>query len=433
MPHYVMPHSRPFRRRRLRLSIPAVLAVLLPILAGGCDFFPDAPPDNEIFDAPLDGLTGTQLALHLAGDEEFARRFTVEDGLGPIFVSSSCDNCHPGEAKGHPTFDVVRFGRMENGVFDPMPTHGGPQLQNRAIPGYPAEFIPAEATGVTRLTPPAVTGLGLLEAVDDATIRAMADPDDADGDNISGRLHLLDATDLIDEIADLSRLADAGTRNIKVDGQYIGRFGKKAGTINLLHQTVDAYINDMGLTTDLVTDDLTNVQAVGAFGQDLAPDPEISSSVLTSVVFYLQTLRPPLRRNENDPDVVAGERLFDQIACSSCHVPRLVTGESNILSLSRQEFFPYTDLLLHDMGPDLDDGVTQGNALTSEWRTPPLWGLGLAAEFQGGRAFYLHDGRANTIEEAIDHHGGEAAGSRAAYDALTAEEQQRLIAFLESL
>ncbi|MDX1439647.1 MAG: di-heme oxidoredictase family protein, partial [Rubricoccaceae bacterium] len=413
-------------RRTVQKILPLALSIpffWIALVMEGCDLFPDTPPENEVFDAPLDGLTGTQMSLHLAGDEEFGRRFTTGEGVGPIFIATSCDACHPGEARGHPTFDVVRFGRMDGNVFDPMIAQGGPQLQNRSIPGYPAEEIPSGATGIARLTPPSVTGLGFLEAVDDATIWAMADPDDADGDGISGRPQLIEESDLIAEIVAQSHLVDNGTRNIPVGGRYIGRFGKKGVSINLLHQTVSAYIEDMGLTTDLIPNDLTNVQEVGSAGEDTVPDPEISSSIVSNVVFYLRTLRQPLRRNENDPDVRAGEQLFEQIKCTSCHVPTLETGVSNIPQLSEKEFHPYTDLLLHDMGSELDDGFTEGRATTSEWRTPPLWGLGLAEPFQGGRAYYLHDGRATSLEEAIQFHGGEASGTRAAFNALSEAEK----------
>jgi CxxC motif-containing protein (DUF1111 family) len=172
---------------------------------------------------------------------------------------------------------------------------------------------------------------------------------------------------------------------------------------------------------------------VGNFATDDAPDPEVASNVVNNVVFYLKTLRPPPRRNPDDPDVVAGEGLFAQIGCATCHVPALRTGRSEIPQLSEVAFSPYTDLLLHDLGPELDDGYTEGIALTSEWRTPPLWGLGLAERFQGGTPYYLHDGRATALPDAIRFHGGEAAASRAAFDRLSAQEQAHLITFLKSL
>ena len=406
------------------------------LLLAGCDVFPDAPDETEVLDGPIDGLSPDQLAIHLIGDEEFNRTFAPADGLGPLFVAPSCGSCHPGDGKGHPVFNLRRFGRMGADGFDPMRRHGGPQLQNRAVAGYPPERVPEGATGVSGFTAPAVTGLGFLEAVDDATILALADPDDRDGDGISGRVQLIDSTDFIAEIVSLEALVagdvSGRTRFLPIEGKFIGRFGKKGLAINLLHQTVQAYIEDMGLTTDLVPRDLFNVQ-VGNFATDTAPDPEVGSSVVEAVVFYLKTLRVPARRDVDDPAVQAGERLFGEIGCAGCHVPSLRTGVSEIPQLSEVTFHPYTNLLLHDMGPALDDGYTEGVALTSEWRTPPLWGIGLVEEFQGGQAFFLHDGRARSLREAIGFHGGEGAASRAAFDRLSEEEQEQVIAFLKSL
>src|SRR5690606_13707426 len=276
----------------------------------------------------------------------------------------------------------------------------------------------------------------LLEAVDDGTLLALADPDDVDGDGISGRVQLIDSSDFIAEIVSLETLVsgDAAARGrlLPIDGKYIGRFGKKAVSINLLHQTVTAYSLDMGLTTDLIVQDLFN-PAVGGRATDGVPDPEIPSSTVEDVVFYLRTLRPPPRRRADDPDVLEGEILFDEIGCAACHVPTLRTGRSEIMALNEVEFHPYTDLLLHDMGPDLDDGYTEGRALTSEWRTAPLWGIGLAERFQGGTAYFLHDGRAESLRDAIEFHGGEGAASRSAFRKLAPDEQERVIRFLESL
>lgn len=419
--------------RLLLLPLPAI-ALWAFLSLGGCDaLFPAAPSAESVLDGPIDGLTGSQMNLHAAGDAEFARRFTSADGVGPIFVATSCAACHPGDARGHPVFNLTRFGRMVDGRFDHMEHLGGPQLQNRAVPGYVPEVVPAGVTGLTRLNAPAVTGLGLLEAVDDAAILGMADPNDADGDGVSGRVHFVDEDELIPDLVSLDAVASAGTRLRRINGQYVGRFGKKARTINLVHQTIFAYAQDMGLTTEFIPRDLTNVQAVGSSGEDGAPDPEVGSGALSNLIFYLRTLRPPPRRGAAHPDVVAGAKLFEQVRCSSCHVTTLTTGASNIAALDRKTFHPYTDLLLHDMGPALDDGYTEGNALTSEWRTAPLWGIGLAEASQGRRPYYLHDGRATTLEAAIAFHGGEASRSRAAYDTLSAEDRRRLLAFLRSL
>lgn len=412
-----------------------LILLTLVLAVGGCDLLaPDAPAEEEVLAGTIEGMTASQVRQHFAGDAEFGRIFSVAEGLGPIFVAASCEQCHAGDGKGHPVFSLRRFGRPGASAFDAMLSYGGPQLQHRAIPGYPAEELPAEATGVSAFNPPAVTGLGFLDAVRDQLLVDLADPNDADGDGISGRLQLHEPTELIERVLELERLGspDPAGRGTLVDGRYIGRFGKKAFTVNLLHQTVGAYHEDMGVTSDLIPEDLFNPSA-GARASDDVTDPEVSSSAVANVVFYLKTLRAPGRRDAERPDVLAGEALFEEIGCAGCHVPTLRTGPSELAVLDRVEFHPYTDLLLHDMGPELDDGYTEGRALTSEWRTPPLWGLGLAADFQGGGPFLMHDGRARGIVEAIELHGGEGDASRALFRALSDQDRDRLIAFLESL
>jgi CxxC motif-containing protein (DUF1111 family) len=412
-----------------------VVGVAALVVAAACDaLLPSAPAPDAVLDGPIDGLTGPQKALHVRGDEEFGRTFAGFEGAGPMFVATACGACHPGDGKGHPVFNLVRFGRTTPGGFDPMRALGGPQLQHRAVPGYAPEVVPAGTTGASTFTPPSVTGLGLLEALDDTTLLRLADPNDANGDGISGRVQLLDETSLIVEVTSLEAIAQDGapTRGAPIAGQYIGRFGKKASAVNLLHQVVTAYHQDMGLTTDQIPTDLFNRQ-VGTFASDDSADPEIGSSIVSAVVFYLKTLRPPPRRNAAHPDVVAGEALFAPLGCAACHLPTLRTGASPIAPLHQVDFHPYTDLLLHDMGPELDDFYTEGTAATSEWRTAPLWGVGLAAAAQGGRMHLLHDGRASTFAAAIALHGGEAAASRTAFQALSPADQARLIRFLESL
>ena len=409
--------------------------VLLGLGLSACDaLLPSTPRDEEVLDGPIDGLNGAQLATFAKGDEQFNRVVSAAEGTGPLFVATACGSCHVGDGKGHPVFNLTRFGRMGAGGFDPMRALGGPQVQNRAVAGYIAEVVPNGVTGVSVFTAPAVTGMGLLEAVDDTTLLSLADSTDADGDGISGRVQLLDENDLLAEVTSLEAVvADGGPdRGLLIAGKYIGRFGKKGVSVNLLHQTVSAYHEDMGLTTDLILTDLFNRQ-VGNFASDDVPDPEISSSTVGAVVFYLKTLKPPPRRDQGSQEVQAGEALFAQVGCASCHTPTLRTGAAAIAPLDRVEFHPYTDLLLHDMGPELDDGYTEGIALTSEWRTAPLWGIGLAAASQGGRVHLLHDGRAKTLVDAIGFHGGEGAASRASFNALTPSERALLIRFLESL
>jgi CxxC motif-containing protein (DUF1111 family) len=395
---------------------------------------PGVPAESDELAGTISGLSGPQTAMHSAGDAEFARVFAAPDGLGPVFVAASCESCHVGDGKGHPLFNIMRFGRDVGGTFDPMRAAGGPQLQDRAVLGYIREYLPAGATGVARFTAPAVTGLGFLEAVDDTTLLNLEDPNDLDGDGISGRVQLVDANDLLARVTSLEAIATDGppTRGTVIGGRYIGRFGKKALSVNLLQQVVTAYHEDMGITSDLIPDEIFNPQ-VGAFTGDAAPEPEVPASVVNAVVFYIKTLKMPSRRNATHPDVLAGQQLFDNGPCASCHLPQLTTGASTLAALDRVTFAPYTDLLLHDMGPDLDDGYTEGRATTSEWRTAPLWGIGLAAQFQGGQMHLLHDGRATSIDAAVSFHGGEGAASRTWFTGLSAEQRRQVIAYLMSL
>ena len=387
------------------------------------EFLTSEPEENEVLDGPIDGLTNTQLLLFNDGDEAFSEVFTPESGLGPFFVSASCFSCHIGDGKGHPFTTLTRFGRWENGNFDPLIHLGGGQLQNRAIPGFEAETIPKEATGIAQFTPPAVTGLGYLAAVTDATLLELADPLDEDNDGISGEVNYIDPPNYF-------RPEDWHISNS--EGRYIGRFGKKAAAVDLLHQTVNAYKEDIGVTSDFDLEDPINYN-VSAQQIDPINDPEIAAATVQSVVFYLRTLKAPLPRNVSDNEVLLGKQLFMEISCGKCHLPTMMTGINDIDVLSDVEFHPYTDLLLHDMGADLNDNYTEGNAEAAEWRTPPLWGLGLSPDAQGGRYFLMHDGRAHSIEEAILLHGGEASNSRTGYQALSDSEKQSLIAFLESL
>jgi CxxC motif-containing protein (DUF1111 family) len=387
------------------------------------EFLPNAPEPETLLGEPIVGLSPQQLLNHIKGDEEFGRVFGVADGLGPIFVSNSCESCHIGDGKGHPFSTLTRFNRADGLDFDPMISVGASQLQHRAVTDYTAEVLPTGIKGFTRLTPPAVSGLGFLEAVTDADILAMADPNDANGDGISGVPNYFHAPDFF--VPQSFHIKD----NL---GRYIGRFGKKAGAIDLLQQTANAYLLDMGITSDFLMEDLYN-ELIGNHTGDDIPDPEVPASVVRNTVFYLRTLKAPERRNANNPEVLAGEKLFAQIGCGSCHVPTLKTGLSDIEALSNKEFHPFTDLLMHDMGPELDDNYTEGSARTSEWRTAPLWGIGLAEDSQGGRAFLLHDGRAKSLEEAIGLHGGEGAKSRENFQGLSATEKQNLIKFLKSL
>jgi CxxC motif-containing protein (DUF1111 family) len=193
---------------------------------------------------------------------------------------------------------------------------------------------------------------------------------------------------------------------------------------DLFQQTVNAYNQDMGINS---TYEHYNTYD----GQE--SDPEVTNQTVQDVVFYLQTLKAPIQRRQEETKIVGGRQIFTNVGCDKCHTPELQTGDFPIEALSNKTFFPFSDFLLHDMGPELDDGYTEGTALTSEWRTPPLWGLGLSKNSQGGNYFLLHDGRAHSINEAIMLHGGEAEQSKNAYTQLSDTEKQQLTEFLESL
>lgn len=389
-----------------------ILAAL--VLVSSCDsLLPQLPEPETVLDGPLDGLTFEQKQLHLKGDAAFAEEFfTAETGLGPLFVANSCVSCHAGDGKGHPFTTLTRFGQTDS-TGNKFLEQGGPQLQNRALPGFMPEVIPAGATS-SKFIPPASAGLGFIELVSDEDILAMADPDDADGDGISG----------VPSWNTYPSYVVPHSNAVTQNGKLICRFGKKAGVYNLLQQTANAYNQDMGVNSDYEPIDVYTHKFIG---------PEVSATTLNAVVFYLQTLKAPQQRNATNPDVQNGKAVFNKIACGGCHKETLKTGYSPISALSNKEFHPYTDLLLHDMGNDLDDGYTEGTAKTYEWRTPALWGLGLSEISQGGSYFLMHDGRAKSIEEAILLHGGEATKSKNAYQNLSEQERNNLIKFLKSL
>ena len=394
------------------LVICAIIALVSAAIS--CEkFLPQAPEDDEILDGPVEGLSPAEKDIFLRGDRAFNDDiFTTENGLGPLFVATSCGTCHAGDGKGHPFTTLTRFGQSDS-TGNHFLDKGGPQLQNRAIPAYQPEQIPAGAT-FSKFTPPANTGLGFLEAVTDATIISSADPNDSDGDGISGRPNWIKIPSYC--------VLRPGT--IESNGKYIGRFGKKAAVYDLLQQTSNAYNQDMGVNT--VYENYSTYSA-------LEVDPEVSNGTALDVVFYLKTLKAPVPRNQSNEEVKAGKQLFVNTGCAKCHTPQLQTGSSWINALANKTFFPYTDLLLHDMGNELNDGYTEGSALPAEWRTPPLWGLGLSKNSQGGQYYLLHDGRAGSIEEAILLHGGEAQQIKLSYQQLSDEDKAALINFLESL
>ena len=394
-----------------------LVLILLFILAGAlasCEkLLPKAEADDQLLDGPIEGLSPEQNQRFLRGDIAFNDDiFTIEKGMGPLFVANSCGTCHAGDGKGHPFSTLTRFGQTDS-TGNKFLHMGGPQLQHRSIPGFQPEAIPAGAT-FSNFTPPANTGLGFLEAVPDATLLALADENDANNDGISGRPNWI-------TVPEYSIIRP---QSISRNNKYIGRFGKKAAVYDLLQQTANAYNQDMGITSSFEHFNTYD-------GQDA--DPEVSNQTVQDVVFYLQTLKAPVPRQQKDEKIISGRQVFTSIGCDKCHTPELKTGEFPVEALSNKSFFPYSDFLLHDMGDELNDGYTEGTALTSEWRTPPLWGLGLSKNSQGGNYFLMHDGRAPSIQAAIMLHGGEGQQSKTAFTQLSDAQKQELVKFLESL
>lgn len=388
----------------------------------------------------------------------------ARDGLGPLFNTNACQNCHIKDGRGHPTSaeatpavsmlvrvsippktaedytQVQRLGALPEPVY-------GLQLQDMGVPGVTPEarvrlrwqthsvtladgltvelrepelmisdaaygLLNPEAMFSVRIAPPMI-GLGLLEAIPLTRLQQLADPDDANNDGISGR---------INQVWDIAKQSTVA-----------GRFGWKAGQPTLDQQNSAAFAGDMGLTTTLVRQDECSPTQTHCVTAAAGGVPEVSDGIRAHVLFYSRHLAVPAQRKAESPAVQKGREVFDRVGCGACHVPSHVTStDAAEPELAGQAISPYTDLLLHDMGEGLADHRPEFEATGSEWRTPPLWGIGLA-QGVNPRAGFLHDGRARTLLEAVLWHGGEAQTAREAVRQLPGEERAALLAFLESL
>ena len=400
-------------RRAANLCGPLALA-----LTAGCgDLLTEAPEPGDLFDGPLDGLGGEELAGFIAGDEQFGLAFTPSTGLGPIFNDVSCAACHSGDGRGRRENSLTRISR---GSADLALDVGGPQIQDRAISGARPEQVPAGVDVSVRLPPP-VFGVGLIEAIPVADILANADELDLDSDGISGRPNMVRPAEFVPR-------SEPGAG----PGSQLGRFSRKAQVSSLLQQTVEAYHQDIGVTSDFLPVENFNPQSSRADqGADVVADPELPATQVLAVVNYIRLLAPPAPGEDTEPRR-RGRELFGQIGCASCHTPEFTAGPSPIPSMSGRPVVLYSDLLLHDMGEALADLRPDGDASGREWRTTPLWGLRLMRDFLNGDAFLLHDGRAATVEEAILLHGGEARSVRDAFDTLQEADRRALLDFVES-
>ncbi len=436
--------------------------------------------DHDAFSQPSANLSFAERSDFFVGNGLFRRLWVTApastraaDGLGPLFNARSCQLCHLKDGRGHPpeseldsavsmilklsvpprTDEERRDLAARSVTAIPEPIYGG-QLQDVAVAGIapegrlrvtyeevPFELADGERVSLRRpsyaiedlaygalapdlMTSPRVAspmiGLGLLEAVDEADLLAAEDPEDSDGDGISGRANRV-----------WSRLEQRVA---------LGRFGWKAAAASIADQTANAMIGDLGLSNPLIpahwgdcTAAQTECRSAPHGNSSQYEDLEIHGELMDFVVFYSRHLAVPARRDLDNPRVLTGKRIFYETGCATCHRPKLATrSDWPEEALAAQLIWPYTDLLLHDMGEDLSDGRPEGVADGREWRTTPLWGLGLT-ETVNGHTLFLHDGRARNLTEAILWHGGEAEASRDAFAQLRAEDRGAMLAFLNSL
>jgi len=418
---------------------------------------------RDAFSQPAPSLTPAHRAAFFVGNSLFNRSWVAapasveaRDGLGPLFNARSCSGCHfkdgrsrppvPGEPLRSMLLRVSIPGRGPHGAPLPDPIYGD-QIQGHANPGVPAEgdvvvsyapvrgvFADGQPYELTKpeyrverpgygepsrsllMSPrvaPALIGLGLLEAIPEQVLRAREDPDDQDQDGISGRANW---------VWDIQRGAEG-----------FGRFGWKAEQPTVEQQSASAFFADLGVTSTLFPDEGCTLAELRCKEQPNGGSPEVSAELLRDVVLYAHVLGVPARRNTGDALVRDGRALFEQAGCTGCHVPTIRTGGSrDIPELADQEIHPYTDLLLHDLGDGLSDQRPTFGADGREWRTAPLWGLGLV-QTVNEHTRLLHDGRARDASEAILWHDGEARKSRDAFVRMSRAERQALLAFLDSL
>jgi CxxC motif-containing protein (DUF1111 family) len=412
------------------------------LLAGGATTINNR--SSRAFSQPSPGLSPEEFDRHGEGDANFDAVFVtakalVNPGLGPLFNNASCTGCHIKDGRGMPQMgqSLVRVSLPQGTPEVPggaVPLSGiGTQIRDHAIYGHvpdakvtmewhekvgqyadgtpyklrspqvllsqldPQKTIPPNTLTSLRVPPP-VFGIGLLEAIPETKILALADPEDTNKDGISGKPNYV--------------------WNPQQQTKVLGRFGLKANTSSLLVQTAAAYVNDMGVTSPVFP--------------ETKGGSDIDQQVLDTTTFYVQTLGVPERTMLDNPQVRRGEKLFAQANCATCHIPTLKTGASEIKVLANQTIHPYTDVLLHDLGAGLADGRPDFEASGSEWRTAPLWGVGLTQTvlpYSG----YLHDGRARSIEEAILWHGGEAEASKTQFMVMEKGDREALLKFLHSL
>lgn len=416
------------------------------------------------FSLPAPGLNNDEELLFGVGNSFFNQAWVgspastkARDGLGPTFNARSCSSCHfkdgrgrapePGEihnngylirlsvpgtgAHNSPKPDPKYGGQLQDHSLQSVPTEGAfsityTEIKGKFADGTPYSLRKPEVTinnlGYGALSggimtssrvAPQMIGLGLLDAIPEETLLAKADPNDANGDGISGRPNYV---------------WDVAKKKI-----VIGRFGWKANQPNVFQQSAGAFLGDMGITTSMFPNQNCPDGQTDCQNSPDGGTPEISDRNMFNVALYSSSLAVPARRNWKDAQVLKGRNVFRSLGCNNCHLEKISTGKHDYIpAMSNQVIRPYTDLLLHDMGEELADNRPDHEANGKEWRTPPLWGIGLF-EAVNGHTNYLHDGRARNLMEAVLWHGGEAEQQKQKVLELSKEERNALIAFLKDL
>ncbi|NJD20087.1 MAG: hypothetical protein FIA95_12500 [Gemmatimonadetes bacterium] len=410
--------SQPTRMRSSTMVIRGrrlgVLAVAPLLLSACAPRPPEVVPEvrSTAVGDPLPGLTPEQLARFETGKAAFSKVYAPEEGLGPTYNENSCNACHSMPVtggSGAEEYDIHAASQAEDGRCDLLDAHGGGNVRDLVTPiaaaaGVPPEGIPAEASQWAVFTAPPLWGHGFLEAIPDSTIEALAAPDDANGDGISGRVG-----------------RDAKGR--------VGRFRRKADRNNLEIMASGGLLVALGVTTpEYPTERVFSVDRIPP-GADPTPDPEVDQATVDAIADFIRFLGIPPRNMPAGPaersTVTLGEKRFIEVGCAACHIPTLMTGPNPVAALDRKPAPLYSDLLLHDMGP-AEANICAPAATPSEFRTEILMGVAM-------RGVYMHDGKAPTLWEAIAQHGGEGAASVAAFNALPELERHALVAFLLTL
>lgn len=387
------------------MRAPAVALVLVTLVnaVAGTTSCPKAPEPGD----PLPGLTAAELDRFERGREVFERVFTPETGLGPLFNANACAECHEDPVTGGTGDEIeVHITSLQpDGSCDLLFDRGGPVFQNQVTPalhaalGIDSEPFPEDVTTRATRTIPDVFGFGLLDAIPEREILSRADPDDKNHDGISGR------------------------PNLTPDGR-VGRFGRKAALPVLDQFNGGAFQIEQGITNIFAPDEGNIGGKPIPPGVDPVGEPELSAEDVQLADDFVRFLAPP-KRLPLDATGERGRLIFGSIGCASCHTPSMTTGPSQVKALSMKRVEAWTDLLLHDMGPERAD-ICFGQATASEFRTEPLMGLRLAKVF-------MHDGAASTIEEAIQLHGGEATRAKERFAKLKPAERTAVLKFLGSL